>query len=205
MNDDFARAAHDFHNGSGSDLAGLMPEPSLSDDAALFYGDDEDDDGFHNKAAADAVHELTERFGKPECDHCKVWHNVAGFTSVQVKDEAIAHDDHTDFVYGTRPLGLRMVEGVGVINGKTGSLAPSLVGAFARLSPSIGFDLLKGEVWARCGSLDAVAKTLGFVGNVVNGDAKAVPEAYHAMLKSEDLPKWYTTGEEEEEDELRLF
>jgi|TARA_R110002074_G_scaffold80906_5_gene181603 hypothetical protein len=139
-----------------------------------------------NEEPVNYAKKLEKAFGRPHQivpGHCPevAWHGVDGFKKIVVKDEYILHSSptpHHDFVYCYIDLKV-----------------PTKLGtALANSSESIGVDYLKGEVWARCGSLSANATTLNYVMDVVAGRVQPSKEEYEGRInsiKSGKGPDWW--------------
>jgi hypothetical protein len=103
---------------------------------------------------------LTAQLGPPDAlapqeGGLAIWHAPAGtgMDSITVKDEAVAHRcpaKHHDFVYSTLHV----------------HLPPARVFDVLRLSGSVGYDGLKQELTARCGSLEANLATLALATDI---------------------------------------
>jgi hypothetical protein len=119
------------------------------------------------------------------------WANVDGLVRVRIRDESTPHSfpmPHIDFIYSSRSL----------------AVPADTVGRLASVSGSIAVDGLKGEVWARCGTLLKNAVTLGFVEDVVAGRADPTKEEYMRRIMSDQAPNWYLDRMGEREAPMRF-
>ena len=106
--------------------------------------------------------------------HAK-WRWMGGFEYVCVVDQELPHEDHNDFLYCCKKIGVE----------------PALYTPFAEASSSILIDGQKGTVKARCNSLVSNAITLGFVEDVVAGNVEPTPEELDKRQEEGQVPEWF--------------
>lgn len=145
---------------------------------------------WQNEEPVNYAKKLEKHFGVPDelTDKQAVWYGKDGFKMIVVKDEYILHGSpvpHYDFVYSYIDL----------------KVPHELAQPLADSSESIGIDFLKGEVWARCGTLSANAHTLNYVLDVVYGRVKPSIEEYEKRIKGIKAgsgPDWWENNMNEE-------
>ncbi len=141
-------------------------------------------DNFDHDDAAQYGKVLLKNFGEPDefSRSYMVWYDIMSFKLVCLKDESVPHnfpEAHRDFVYGVIDI----------------DVPPEWHSVFAEVTGSIIIDGLKGEVWARCGSLGANAVTLKYVEDAVAGEVTQDPdvakEEYGRRIREMETPDWY--------------
>lgn len=120
---------------------------------------------WNNRAATDYVHILAVKYGQPSAmdptpGGIAIWKRDKLMNTcldrIEVRDEAIPHChpvDHLDFVYA-------------YINY---SVAPSKTLEVLSLSGTLGYDALKKQLHARCGTIEAVIATLALATQIGEG------------------------------------
>ena len=139
--------------------------------------------GWKNAGPAETIRKLTRNYGPPQSktDEGAVWLNIAGMDRVEVRDEVIPHDfpaPHKDWLYSTKKI----------------KVNPDHADDYANVTGSIHIDILKGEVTARCQTLDKNADTLGFVERGEAGEAPITKEEYSRVILGDVFPSWYSPG-----------
>ena len=134
---------------------------------------------FQNKIPREYAEKLTEFLGPPTIVGKNIvgWENVPKpYIRVEVKDEYIVHNfpvKHHDFVYSYITI----------------NLSSKIAGKLLSVSGSILIDLLKNEVGARCGSLNANDVTLNFVEDVKKEQANATKREYARRIKGKIITR----------------
>lgn len=175
----------------------------MYDDCEKMSGDHHFD-GWKHKEAAKYATKIAKEYGPPSesSKHAAKWYDVCGLYCLLIMDEAVAHAypmDHNDFCYGTRKIQVETKPGYGVFKPE-GGLEPGIVSDFAKITGSVQFDGLKGEVCARCGNIEAVVKTLAFVEEVIEGKTKCSRDAYARAVEGEKMPEWYDDAKKKDEE-----
>ena len=145
---------------------------------------------WNHKDAAEYAQKLIDDYGEPDeyTESQLTWYDISQFNDTTVKDESVPHEFpkmHRDFVYSTMEI----------------EVPEDMVPVFARATESILIDRLKNTVTARCGDIYANAITLGFVQDVLSGDAPQDPDEakkeYAKRITNSELPDWFEEKVEE--------
>lgn len=120
---------------------------------------------WQNKSASDYIHILAVKYGQPSAvdptpGGIAIWKKDKLMNTclerVEIRDEAVPHchpTNHLDFVYA-------------YVNY---DVVPSKYLEVSSLSGSIGYDKLKKQLWARCGTIDAVVASLALATQIGEG------------------------------------
>jgi len=142
---------------------------------------------WENQHASDYVDILALKYGQPSSldqtvGGIAIWKRDRLMNTcldrIEVKDEAIPHchpTNHLDFVYG-------------YVNY---DVSPSKFVEVTSLSGTIGYDALKKQLWARCGTIESVIATLALATQVGEGDislnyAQANELLPHYLMSTKD-------------------
>lgn len=168
--------AHKDDNGYGTHKKMAMKTMGMD------YDTDPNLKYWNHKDAKKYAERLLHYYGKPtyisKTEVC--WESPnEKIIDVKIKDESITHDfpmSHKDFVYATMKQ----------------KLTPEQVGELAKVTGSIMYDGLKGEVTARCGMMIKNGVSLGFVEDIASGKIQGDPkEEYGRRIKADEAPSWY--------------
>lgn len=150
---------------------------------------------WNNRSATDYVHILATRFGQPSAvdptpGGLAIWkldklQNTC-IDRIEIRDEAVPHcvpGNHLDFVYAFVNYDVNQSKYMEVVG----------------LSDTIGYDHTKKQLWARCGTIDAVIATLALATQVGEG---AISLNY---AKSNDLVHHYLVASQDPNQSERLY